>query len=190
MRLKAMMMALALLAMAGVSPAVAGTSCGVGVAGGREVGLVGLGGGIGLGSSGGTVGVTARCDLMLQNGLVVGARAGYSWFENDLKTIGLNTDLTLGARAGVLALPKVLMYGHVDWSQIDTSGGSKVNGWKFGPGIETRLNTAAPLYLSAEYSYGRYDNVIGSGLNARSDDVRLGLTWKFEATEAKAAPLK
>ena len=80
-------------------------------------------------------GADLGCDW--QNGrAVIGLFASYSWAFGHLQTVGINTDLTLGVRAGYL-IHGALAYMLVGWNRVDTDGGN-VDGYKIGGGIECR----------------------------------------------------
>ena len=149
--------------------------CGVGGNLGMAAGMISAGGPIGIGSSGPAIGVTGFCDVRYSN-FVVGAEANYDWFYGDLSTLGVKNDLTLGGRAGLLMNPETLLYGHLGWSQIDTSAG-KFNGYKIGPGVEFKL-PGTPLYGDARYSYASYDTK-APGIDAEVHTFRFGLKLKF-----------
>jgi len=151
------------------------SGCGVGGNLGMTAGQVSAGGPIGIGSSGPAIGVTGFCDVRYSN-FVVGAEANYDWFYGDLSTLGVNNDLTLGGRAGFLTNGETLLYGHLGWTQIDTTLG-KFNGYKIGPGIEFKL-PGTPLYGDMRYSYASYDTKT-PGIDAEVHTFRFGVKLKF-----------
>lgn len=151
------------------------SGCGVGGNLGMTAGQVSAGGPIGIGSSGPAIGVTGFCDVRYSN-FVVGAEANYDWFYGDLSTLGVNNDLTLGGRAGFLTNGETLLYGHLGWTQIDTTLG-KFNGYKIGPGIEFKL-PGTPLYGDMRYSYANYDTKT-PGIDAEVHTFRFGVKLKF-----------
>lgn len=195
MRLKMLVLA-AVAAIGFASPSWAAgktwNGCGIGGNLGMAAGMVSAGGPIGIGSSGPAIGVTGFCDVRYSN-FVVGAEANYDWFYGDLSTLGVNTDLTLGGRAGFLLNSEALVYVHLGWSQIDTDLG-KFNGYKIGPGMEFKL-PGTPLYADARYSYADYDTKV-PGVDAEVHTFRFGVKLKFGpggfnapfAEEPKAKP--
>lgn len=178
MRLKMLVLA-AVAAVGFSSPSWASgrtwNGCGVGGNLGMAAGMISAGGPIGIGSTGPTIGVTGFCDVRYSN-FVAGVEANYDWFYGDLSTLGVNTDLTLGGRAGALLNSEALVYGHLGWTQIDTSLG-KFNGYKLGPGIEFKL-PGTPLYADARYSYAVYDTKV-PGIDAETHTFRFGVKLKF-----------
>lgn len=178
MKVKVIVLA-GLMALGLALPAQAGSKtwngCGVGGNLGYASGLVDAGGPVGIGSTGPAIGVTGFCDARWSS-FVAGLEASYDWFYGDLSSVGVNTDLTLGARAGALINSETLLYGHIGWSQIDTDFG-KFDGYKFGPGVEFKL-PGTPLYGDARYSYANYDTGV-TGVNAEVHTFRFGVKLKF-----------
>jgi len=174
-----------------VGPAIAGllvlappaaaqwTGCGAGVHGGLVSGHLDIGAPIGIGSEGQAAGVSLNCDYKM-NAFVAGAYAEYDWVFGDLKTVGVNTDTTLGGRLGVLINAGSLLYVHAGWSRLDVSGLDAINGWKVGLGNEFRVPNS-PLYLDLRYSYADYDvkDILGPIPDAHAHTFRLGLNVKF-----------
>ncbi len=153
------------------------SGCGVGGQLGMTAAQLDMGGPVGLGSAGPAIGVTAFCDVRF-NQFVTGVEASYDWNYGDLKTVGVKNDLSLGGRAGFLLNSETLLYGHLNWSQIDTDFG-KFNGYKMGPGLEVKL-PGTPVYLDARYSYASYDvGSIAPGVNAETHTFRFGAKLKF-----------
>lgn len=194
MRLKMLVLAaVAVIGFSSVGHASGRTwnGCGVGGNLGYSAGMIDAGGPIGIGSTGPAIGVTGFCDARFSS-FVAGVEASYDWFYGDLSTLGVNTDLTIGARAGALINSETLLYGHIGWTQIDTDFG-KFDGYKLGPGIEFKL-PGTPLYGDARYSYANYDTGI-TGVNAEVHTFRFGVKLKlgpggFEQpfTEPQATP--
>lgn len=155
--------------------------CYVGGFGAAVHGAADLGGGFDLGAKGQMLGGTLGCDVLIGPRFVAGGFTEYGRMFGDLhKNIGVDNDWTVGARAGLLINSSTLLYGHGDWSRIDTSG-PHFDGWKAGAGVEMKLPAYPQWSLDLRYSHGWYDNVASSGVNVTSDSVRLGLTWKFGA---------
>lgn len=132
---------------------------------------------VGLGSTGQTAGLSAGCDIVLDKQFVVGAEASYSWMFGNLNDLGVDTDLSLTARAGYLFTPTVLPYIHGGWSRVEGSGGH-IDGYKFGLGAEMKL-ASSPMYLDMRWSHGIWDIPGASGLDVTTDEFRLGLKIKL-----------
>lgn len=164
------------------------TGCGLAGAAGLIHGGFDAGGGIDVGAKGEKLDIAALCDLQMDR-VVIGGFVEYGRVFGDLHDFGIDADWTVGARAGLLVTPNTLFYGHGDWTRVQASG-LTFNGWKAGLGTEMKLPTTAPLFIDVRYSHGWYDNVASSGINASSDEVRVGLTWKFMSTPVAVAPLK
>ena len=154
------------------------TGCGLGLHVSRVNADVDLGP-INIGANGHTAGVSALCDVAFDR-LVLGVFVDYDRMWGDLEAI-VNSDLTVGGRAGVLVTQAALFYAHAGWSRVDLAGGSDLDGYKVGIGVEVKI-PSAPVSLDLRYTHGMYDNVMGSGLDASSDSVRLGLVYRFFAT--------
>ncbi len=110
---------------------------------------------------------------------VIGAFAEYDRIWGDLNTfagIAAKSDITIGARVGVLASQSALLYTHAGWSWVDSLGDS--NGLKVGAGIEVKLPNA-PFFLDLRYTHAMYDNVPIGFVPMNADEVRLGLKYKF-----------
>jgi hypothetical protein len=73
--------------------------------------------------------------------------------------------------------PNVQIYGHVTWSQIDTSFNGTYDGWKFGPGIKVRMDGG--WEIDGRFSHGSYDTGI-PGLDATVTSARIGLNKRFD----------
>src|SRR5262245_11980589 len=54
-----------------------------------------------ISSEGLKAGVGLSCDYQVGKHFLIGAFVSYDWVSNDLNTIGVNNDLTIGARVGV-----------------------------------------------------------------------------------------
>lgn len=163
-------------------PAVSWTGCGLGAQGAGVIGELSAGGPGALAANGQAIGVHVRC--LLQTGaLVFGVEASHDWIYGDLHTIGVDRDLSLGGSIGVVVVPSDRVYIHGAWTRVSGSFGSEdhIDGWKAGFGNEIKLPGAMPLFLDARYTYGIYnvDKVIGSGVDATSHSVRVGLTYQF-----------
>ena len=153
------------------------TGCGVGVNAGWGTGAVDLGGPVNLGTEGSTLGGVALCLAQLQQ-FVAGVEASYDRHFGDPKSLGLNYNMAVTGIVGY-AMGNVLPYAHASpWSRIDTDGG-KVEGYKFGAGVMFRP-ADSKLIWDARFSRGDYEDVLGSGLDGKTNEVRLGATYLFQ----------
>lgn len=172
-------LALAMIALSSfIVKAHAWSGCGAGAHASHMVGELNGGGPIGLSSTGHLAGVSVNCDWRMQQ-IVIGGEAAYSFMFGDLESLGIQRDLTLTGRLGVLITPAALLYGHAGWTQLDTSG-PNINGVKLGFGTELKLPDA-PLYIDTRYSYAIYDvdSIIGPGVDARGHAISVALKFKF-----------
>ena len=173
-------MALALMS----APAAAWTGCGIGVGAAAVVGSLDFGAPIDISSSGQRADLSLSCDTRLGTSpLVIGAFARYGHYFGDLKTIGVEHEFNLGARAGVLASESALLYAHAAWVRTQVSGLGGINGLRMGPGVEVRL-AGSPLYLSLEYGYGIPDVSEFTSADVRTHEFGARLTWKFYQAKA------
>lgn len=142
-------------------------------------GLVTDGDPYGYGSSGPMAGVAAG--LTVQAGqLVFGAEISHAWHFGDLKDVGLDRDIEITGRGGVLLGSNVLFYGHVAWSQIHTKWGD-FTGWKFGPGFEVRMPDAPGWSIDMRGGLAAYDiESVHSGADAEFFYGRVGLMKRFD----------
>lgn len=128
-----------------------------------------------MSSEGGKAGAEAFCDWQAGKYFLVGAFARYDWAFGDLGTIGVNTDLSLGARVGMPLNSTVMPYLGAAWSRVDVEGLGNVDGWKALAGLEVRLATELPAYFAIEASRGFYKDVAGSGLDANATEVMASI---------------
>lgn len=162
------------------------SGCGLGIHGG--VGA--LSGDMGAGSStvyGQTLGGSVLCDVQMGS-IVAGGFVEYDRLFGAAFNQGVKTDMTMGARGGVLIQPTTLLYVHGGRAWYETSIAGTFQGWKLGAGGEIRLPTTAPMFMDIRYTHHFVDDQ--SDLSA--DSVRVGLTLKFGAALAplSGAPLK
>ena len=155
------------------------TGCGVGLHGSRVNAEADFGAPINIGANGYSAGVSALCDLAFDR-LVLGVFVDWDKVWGDLHTIGVNSILTVGGRAGVLVTQATLLYAHAGWNRVDLSGGSDINGYSLGLGSEVKLQ-GTPVALDMRWTHREFADVMGSGIDASSDEFRLGLTYKFFA---------
>lgn len=156
------------------------TGCGVGVGGAVFSGMVESGSPIGIGTQGEKLSTQLNCDYRMQ-AFVLGGGVNYDFFVGNPKDLGINNDLYLYGRLGVLVNPVDLLYVHGGWTQLDTSTPiGEVNGWKMGLGNEFRIPNS-PIYFDMRYSYAMYGvkDILGPSVDANSHEFRLGLNLKF-----------
>jgi hypothetical protein len=160
------------------APVNAWGGCGVGVFGGwLSAGLDFSP--ITIGAEAPTAGAHAVCDWQSGRG-VIGVTASYGWMFGDLKTVGLNTSLSVGARAGYLVTPSALAYILANWNRIDTDAKQgDVDGYGVGGGIELKMPDA-PIFVALQYERGFYADILGiKGLDANTNTVTMRATYKF-----------
>jgi opacity protein-like surface antigen len=148
---------------------------GVGVYGSWINGQLDTGSPINIGSDGTALG--GQLSYGLQAGSFVAEVFGeYGFLFGNLKTLGADAEYALGGKAGILMNPSTLVYGLGAKSWIDTDTGlGTIDGWQFGGGVAVKL-PSTPLFVSMEYRRGLYEI---QGIDANTDTVRLGLTYKF-----------
>ena len=151
------------------------TGCGVGVGANWTAGLVDYPGPVNMGAESSSISGRILCDMQIQ-GFVFGGFVDYGRFFGDLKTIGVEADLSVGGRAGVI-MGGALLYGHMAWTQIDTTGG-KADGWKWGPGVELKLPDQ-PVFLSFEYRRALYEAPLGSPFDVAANEYGATVIYKF-----------
>lgn len=161
--------------------AKAWSGCGVGAQGSWVIAQTdGLFGGapIELSSEGLVPAAIVNCDAKLGDSpLVVGVFASYGYALGDLKTIGANTDLSVGGRAGVV-LGNAMPFLSASWSRLDTDGGN-TDGFKVGLGLEVTLPGAPGWSMAGIVERGMYDDFLGSGLDVNTTSASLRLSYKF-----------
>ena len=161
----------------------------------------------GLGSSGGLFGVHAGCDVKIQQ-FVVGAFGDYGWHNQvmeisspllatQIARLEVDTQWTIGGRAGIAFTDSTLVYGLVGWTRVETSdlsilGGALVapvkafDGWTFGGGISTEI--MPNIRLSAEYRYAKLDKqdivlvpaVLSVGVRPESHTAMARFSYVFD----------
>jgi opacity protein-like surface antigen len=114
---------------------------------------------------------------------LIGAFASYDRFWGDLHTfagVAAKSDITIGARVGVLASQSALLYTHAGWSWVDSLGDG--NGPKVGAGVEVKLPNA-PFFLDLRYTHTMYGDAPVGFVPMNADEVRLGLKYKFSTSK-------
>jgi hypothetical protein len=126
-----------------------------------------------FGSTGPSAGVTIAGSI--QAGKFVGEIfADYGWVFGDLNDLGINNEMALGGRAGVLwGQAFVYALGAKAWA--DTDGGT-FEGWQYGGGVQVRLPNT-PTFVSLEYRRTDWD--VSGPIDVSSDSVRAILTYRF-----------
>jgi hypothetical protein len=154
------------------------SGCGIGAQAAWAVAQLDTGTPIGISSEGLVPSAIVNCDAKLGDSpLVVGVFASYGYALGDLKTIGANTDLSVGGRAGV-ALGNAMPFLSASWSRIDTDGGN-TDGFKVGLGLEVTLPGAPGWSMAGIVERGMYDDFLGSGLDVNTTSATLRLSYKF-----------
>ena len=163
-------------------------SCYVGALAGASVDAVKVKGTDALPASvsatGWTLGATVGCDLRIQR-VVVGALARIEIpVETDGDLIKSERAWTVGARAGYLLTPSLLMYGLVGYTGTDfklADVSLDPNGLTVGGGIEVAISKH--LALTAEYTQtglGRLSDGLTT-LEPTNHMARLGLSYRFNS---------
>lgn len=160
----------------------------------------------GLGSSGGSMGLKAGADLLVQQ-FLVGAFADWTHHDQEwsassalipggtLASLKFDDSITLGGRAGMI-VGDALVYGLVGYTTMRTSditvpavpltlAVSDLKGWTLGGGIELALTNA--IFVGLEYRHTQFDSQdipLGFGnaslsLKPEMNEVRAALTYKF-----------
>ena len=157
------------------------SGCGIGVFTGHAIANADFGAPIGISSTGVIPGIMVDCGARIGSGIYAGATVSYGYAFQDLKTVGLNTDLSIGGRAGIILGANTLLYGHVSWSRLDTDFG-KMDGWKWGPGVGIVL-PGSTWELTLQYEIGTYNlgDVGLTGVDLETRTVRGGLSYRFDA---------
>lgn len=180
MRISLWAVGLTLATALAVAPAKAQFSgCGAGVFGEGIIGNAEFGGPPSISMTGTKYGVSGECGFKYSM-LYIGLGAEYSWFQGDLEKLGVQNDLTLYSRGGII-LDRTLWYAHGGWTQLKTAG-PKIDGIKLGVGVEQKL-LSTPLYWDLRYTYAVYDETDVSpslaGIDLTSHSIRLGMSLKF-----------
>lgn len=131
-----------------------------------------------IGQNGGSAGVTLS--LGYQAGQFLFEVFGdYGWVLGDLKDLGINTEMAVGGRAGVIVGQNTYLYllGAKAWADTDWK---TIDGWQYGGGVQIRFPNT-PTYLSFEYRHTDWDVPGIGGLDVSSDAVRAILTVKLNA---------
>ncbi len=158
-------------------PAATGWSgCGAGVHAGLVNADADFGSIVNMGANGQAAGVDIYCDRAFDR-FVVGLFVDYSWAFGDIHTLGVDTDLTVGGRAGFLLTQNILAYALAAWTRAD-AGSNHYDGIKVGGGLETKI-PGAPFFLALEYTKATYANVGGSTVDVNADEVMLRFRYKF-----------
>jgi hypothetical protein len=155
------------------------SGCGPTVRAGWTIGTVDTPSTVTIGSEGGLLGVGLGCDWQPSRYFLLGAFVTYDWAFNDLKTIGVQNNLRVGARIG-LPVKNWMPYVGTAWSRLTVGNGiGDVDGYDLFAGLEVRLATEAPLFLALEADRGFYSNVAGSGMDVNATALTANLKYKF-----------
>lgn len=151
------------------------TGCGVGVFGALGHGQVDLGP-VDIGLGGQQAGLNVSCDVKMGQ-IVVGAGADYGWMFGDLEKFGIDHNIYLYGRAGLLVNELSLFYGHAGLTRYEGSGGH-LDGYKLGVGTELKL-PKTPGSLDLRYSYVTLTDEILPGRDTTGHEFRIGLSFKI-----------
>ncbi len=170
------------------TPATGWSGCGVGIHAGIVNADADFGAPINIGSNGQLAGLGAYCDRAFDR-FVIGLFGDFSWAFGDIhsKTIGADSDVTLGGRAGVLVTRDILAYALAAWTRVDGQfKADHITGLKVGGGMEVKI-PSSPFFLALEYQKATYSNVAGSSIDINADEVMLRLRYKFSTGAASVA---
>ena len=103
---------------------------------------------------------------------VVGVFADYNWALSDLSKAGLDKELALGGRAGIMVNPSTTVGGLLAWSQL-SGGGDHIDGYKYGPYLQFKFSDAPGLYGGVDITRNDYDG-------DKTYQVMLRAMYKFE----------
>lgn len=142
-------------------------------------------GSVTISADGLTVGFGGGCDLRYRRG-VVGLLGRYEFSDVSAQVwdgkLGLGNSWLLGARAGFLVNPHVLVYGLAGVTgtelKLDATNIDK-RGLTLGAGIE--IDLTHHLSLTAEYNHTGLGKLQtdGAQIDADAHSIRLGLMWRF-----------
>jgi hypothetical protein len=121
---------------------------------------------------------------MLSGSLQVGSMVfdvfgTYGWMFGDLKDLGVDTEMSLGGRACVLATQQTAFCAVGAKLWLDTDAGN-INGWQYGGAVKWRPQNS-PLELALEVLHSEYDTAGILGVDTTSDSVRMVLSYKLGA---------
>lgn len=120
------------------------------------------------------------CELP-QGIFVLGAFADYNWALGDLSKAGLDKEIALGLRGGVMVNPHTQVGVLWAWSRV--SGGSEdIDGQKYGPFVKFKLSDAPGLY-------GQVDGTLNTYKGEEVYQVMGRLLYQFDLPSA-GAPAK
>jgi hypothetical protein len=155
------------------------SGCGPSLRAGWIIGTLDVPAPVTAASEGGALGIGLGCDWQAAKYFLLGAFVTWDKPFNDLKTLGVNSDLSAGVRVG-LPVKNWMPYVGAAWSRVNVGNGiGDVDGWKALAGLEVRLATEAPLFLAVEGSRAFYSNVAGSGMDVDASSLIASVKFKF-----------
>lgn len=157
--------------------AASALNCGLGIHGSLLNGDLDFGSPVNIGSNGNSLGGSAECGGRLGI-FYVGAGLDYARVYGNLKTIGVNSDMSVFGKAGLMPNDTTMIYLLLAKARMDTSLG-KFDGWGYGGGITTKLHTSAPLWLDFQARRTGFEDLMGSTIDANVTELRVGLTYKL-----------
>lgn len=132
---------------------------------------------ISLGSTAYTVGGALSAGMQFGS-IVVEGFGEYGFVYGDLRDIGgVDRQYAAGGRLGYLVNPQTMIYAVGAKSWIETDAGT-VDGWQYGGGVQYRIGNSQ-WFGRAEYRHGEYDTKDILCVDAVTDTVTVGLTYKF-----------
>ena len=121
------------------------------------------------------------CDYR-QGIFVVGAFADYNWALSDLSKLGIDKELALGGKAGIMVNPSTQVGGLWAWSQL-SGGGEHINGQKYGPYVKFKISDAPGLYGGVDITRNEYEG-------EKTYQVMLRGIYQFDTLPGTAVPAK
>lgn len=123
-------------------------------------------------SAGGMLSASAQMGSFVLEGF-----GTYGWMFGDLKDLGVDAEMSVGARACVLANQQTAFCAMGAKAWLDTEAGM-INGWQLGGGVKFRFQNT-PTELALEYVHSTYDTAGILGVDTTSDAIRAVLTYRF-----------
>lgn len=151
--------------------------CYVEVSGGAGIGMIEAEG-LSISDQGAVVGAGGGCDLVA-GGLLAGIMGRADWSNVSIQGLGVDPQYTIAGRAGVLVVPRLLIYGLAGWQVTDIDMIGNTQGWLVGLGSEWLLNERVVLGVEATAALYRDELVGETKIDPNSYVVRAKLGWRF-----------
>jgi hypothetical protein len=128
------------------------------------------------GLTGQSLGGTISASIQMGS-LVLETFGTYGTLFGDLKDLGVDTEMSLGGRACVLATQQTAFCAVGAKLWLDTDAGN-IDGWQYGGAVKFRPQNT-PLELAFEYLHSTYDTAGVLGVDTTSDSVRAVITYRL-----------